>query len=397
MAPLPRRLQTLVLLTVLASAASAQLSDVPDLSTATETTATTATTVTSDSKSATSDSTAGTSTATSATTTGSSTGTATSSTSVSHLSNIPTIAGASMPTIVIPYTAGAPFMQKSSLPEGTVFIAVGACLAFLGACVLLWRGLVAWSVNRSVRRAALASLRSGSEKTGKSTWGGSSGYGPLKDGLYKDAGSNMSLDALNKAGKPIRKSHHFGGNEIKRESTPPSGLFFSPTAQAVTGAHTPGNRASGLLPAGYYASPAAQAAGGAQSTTVGGASLAPYAQRHSMMSPSPPGSPGLTPQSRASTGMNYRASSREHPRAPASRDGYSSARNSYMDGTPRNGGRGASSFYMQPGNSSLMVDVGAAGARGGFSRESTSELGGSRAPSAYLEDLFENHGQAERF
>ncbi|KAH9844503.1 vacuolar membrane protein [Teratosphaeria destructans] len=393
MASLPRRLQMLVLLTVMASAASAQLSDVPDLSTATQTTATTAT---SDSASATSDSTSGTSTGTSATTTGSSSGTATSSASISHLSNIPTIAGASIPTIVIPYTAGAPFMQKSSLPEGTVFIAVGACLAFLGACVLLWRGLVAWSVNRSVRRAALASLRGESEKNGTSTWGGSSGYGPLKDGLYKDAGSNMSLDALNKAGKPIGKSHHFSGNEVKRESTPPSGLFFSPTAQAVTGAHTPGNRASVLLPAGYYASPAAQAAGGAQSTTIGGASLAPYAQRHSMMNHSPPGSPGHTPQSRASTGMNYRASSREHLGSSASRDGYSSARNSYMDGTPRNGGRGVSSFYMQPGNSSLMVDVGAAGARGGFSRESTSDLGGSRAPSAYLEDLFENHGQGPR-
>jgi hypothetical protein len=67
-----------------------------------------------------------------------------------HLTGLPTIAGAGIPTLVIPFTANAPFMQKSSLPEGTFFIAVGAVLAFLGAGVLLWRLLVAWSINRSV-------------------------------------------------------------------------------------------------------------------------------------------------------------------------------------------------------------------------------------------------------
>jgi hypothetical protein len=292
-----------------------------------------------------------------------------------------------IPTLYIPYTADAPFMQKSNLPEGTVFIAVGAVLGFLGACVLMWRGMVAWSINRSVKRAALASIRGSEKNGGSSAWGGSTGYAPAKGALYKDVGSSLSLDALTSAGKPLK---HDG----KRDSTPPAGLFFSPTSQATPGHANNPNRNSSYLPAGYYASPNAQAAGGASSTTVGGG-LAPY-NRHSTLGPSPPTSPVIPPQSRGST--QYRASSRDGLRAPASRDGYNSVRNSFMDGTPRGGARNSTyggsqhGFYMQPGDSSLMVDVGAHAS----GRSSGDNLPGSRAPSAYLDELFDNHGNGPR-
>ncbi|KXL48573.1 MAG: hypothetical protein FE78DRAFT_77055 [Acidomyces sp. 'richmondensis'] len=338
--------------------ALALLAFAPDLSTATQTTS---------SSSATSDS------SSSFVTTG---GASATDSSIFSLSGLPTIAGAGIPTLVIPYTANAPFMQKSNLPEGTVFIAVGAVLAFLGACVLLWRGLVAWSINRSVRKTAMASIR-GSEKNGGSTWGGSSGYHPVNGSHYRDyAGSVLSLDHLAGSGKPMKP--HFRDSDAKRDSTPPAGLFFSPTASA--GLNRDANRSSSFLPAGYYASPAAQPAGGAGSTTIGGNYVAPYA-RHSQVGPSPPGSPGLPPQSRGST--TYRASSRDGLRAPRSRDGYGSARNSYMDGTPRH-----STIYAQPSSSSLMVGTGGA--------VSSENITGSRAPSAYLEDLFENHGNGPR-
>lgn len=365
MARTSRRMKALALLAVTLSAANAQLSDLPDLSTATQTTATTP-------------SSASSTAATSATTTGASfAATTTSSNTVFHLTGLPTIEGAGIPTLEVPYTADAPFMQKSNLPEGTFFIAVGATLAFLGACVLLWRAMVAWSVNRSVKRAAMASIR-GSEKT--STWGGSSF--PPRGSMYKEiSGSNMSLDALTPAGKPVGKSH-FRDHEIKREATPPAGLFFSPTAQAGSGAHN-GNRTSSYLPAGYYASPSAQAAGGAGSTTIGG-SLAPYT-RSSFVQPSPPPSPGLAPTTRNTT-PTFRASSRDGLRAP-SRDGLlgSSRPGSYLD-TGRQGQ--SSGLYAQPSSSSLMVGVGG--------RPSRDSLAGSRAPSAYLEDLFENHGNGPR-
>lgn len=264
------------------------------------------------------------------------------------LSDLPTIAGAGIPTMVVPYTANAPFMQHSTLPRGTVFIVVGAVLAFLGACVLFWRALVAWSINRSVKQAAIASI-AGSEKASKS-WGGSTtGYNPVKGGLYKDAGSSMSLEALNAAGKPLKADRN-------SKQPPPDGLFFSPTAQhRMSDANLSGrplsqvmnNRSSTYLPAGYYATPSAQAAGGA---TVGG-NLAPYA-RNSTYENSPPTTPGYSRHSHLRTG---------------SREGNGGSRNSYLDAPSRQG---------RP--------------------QSNDGLPGSRAPSAYLEDLFDNHGAGPR-
>lgn len=383
-----RRMQTFALLALVAAPmVTAQLTDVPNLTTATETTDE-ATSATSDADSSNTSDATSKPTNTDASTTAESTGGSTSASSfvttdttatstgggAINISNVPTIAGAGIPTMIVPDTADAPFMQHSTLPEGTVFIVVGAVLAFLGACVLFWRGLVAWSINRSVKKAALASIR-GSEKS-STAWGGSnSGYNPVKGGLYKDVGSSMSLDALNSQGKPLKsplKNHDTG------RASPPAGLFFSPTAQAreSTGprplSDVMTNRSSTYLPAGYYASPSAQAAGGAGSTTIGG-NLAPYAQRHSMLNPSPPSSPGLTPNTRGSSAGKH--TSRDGLRAPGSRDGVgSSARNSYLDASgPRQGH--SSGIYSQASNDGL---------------------GGSRAPSAYLEDLFENHGNGPR-
>ncbi|KAK4500452.1 hypothetical protein PRZ48_008641 [Zasmidium cellare] len=412
-----RLVRAFALLALLAATAVHAQNDLPDLSTATQATATT------DDASTTAESTSGATTG--ATSTGDSTSAASTSggsttaesktdatssaesttdssatttatfpdaTSTSSgtntpfsLTGLPTIQGAGIPTMIVPYTANAPFMQKSTMPEGTVFIAVGAVLAFLGACVLLWRGLVAWSINRSVKRAALASLR-GSDK-GSSAWGGGGG-GAHKSAYYREyeTGSSMSLDALTSAGKNIRSSHI--PDEKRSSAAPPAGLFFSPTAQVSNRASSVGgldSRASGYLPAGYYASPsAAEPAGGRNSTTIGG-SLAPYA-RHSAInpSPSPPGSPSL-PNSRSTAnyygGGNYssrdglRSQSRENLRA-SSRDGYGVQRNSNV--------------YMHPSTSSLAVGTGA-GHNG-----SSEYLAGQRAPSAVFSDLLENHGSGPR-
>lgn len=298
----------------------------------------------------------------------------------------PTLAGVGIPSLVIPYTAGAPFMRKSGLPEGTFFIAVGAVLAFLGACVLLWRGMVAWSINRSVKRTALASMQL-NEKQPRSglNWrstSGNSGYNRVstagRGSFYKDAGamSAVSLDNLTATGKQkphlntaVSERHVSGGN------APPANLFFSPTAHATQNRDSM-RRSSGYMPSGYYASPAAaQAAGGMPSTTIGG--LAPghgnsnrYSATSNQSGYSPPSSPGLPPQSRGSTIAPPR--SRDGLRGPPSRDGLGSNRNSaYMHG--------------QPSTSSLMVGS-----------NSVSDLASSRAPSAYLEELFDNHGNGPR-
>ncbi|GAB7359266.1 hypothetical protein MBLNU230_g5923t1 [Neophaeotheca triangularis] len=311
---------------------------------------------------------------------------------VFHISDAPTIAGAGIPTLVIPYTADAPFMQKSTMPEGTVFIVVGAVLAFLGACVLLWRGLIAWSINRSVRKAALASIR-GSEKHA-SVWGGGSYQPAKKNGdFYNDTnGSSMSLDHLTSAGK-TSKSNPFRDPEDHRKSTqPPPNLFFSPTAEArnsvinLQSGPNAGNRSSSHLPAGYYASPGAAPPA---STTLGnphlsGSNLTPY-NRNSHYS--------MTRGDHSPPTSSYRNSSRDRVqstggaglRPPSSRDG--PQRNSYIESARH----GHNSLYAAPSSSSLMVGTGGTG-RPTSSGAHDSDLGGSRAPSAYLEDLFENHG-----
>lgn len=266
--------------------------------------------------------------------------------------------------MIIPYTAAAPFMQHSNLPEGTVFIAVGAVLAFLGVCVLLWRGLVAWSINRSVKRAAMASMRGGLSEKPSTNWGGSgTGYNPAKGSMYKELGNSMSMEALTASGKPLKS--HFKDQDSGRATPPPppANLFFSPTAQARSNApqtfsETQASRNSSYLPAGYYAAPSSHIAGGARNTIIGG-QLPPYA-RTSMVEPSPPASPSLRPSSHYNG-----AASNDYLRASSSRDGL------------------RHSMYAQPSSSSLAVSVGARGSNDG--------LGGTRAPSAYLDDLFENH------
>jgi hypothetical protein len=135
-------------------------------------------------------------------------------------------------------------MQTTNVPEGTVFIAVGAILGLIGLAVLAWRGMVAWSVNRSVRRAALAQT---SDKKRLARRGGGR---KRSHGVYAaTAGNDVSLDKL---GAATRASY----KPSKRGPSTNGGLFFSPTAGGAGSHHSlnnAGNRGSSYLPAGYYA------------------------------------------------------------------------------------------------------------------------------------------------
>jgi hypothetical protein len=293
-----------------------------------------------------------------------------------QLSGLPTLAGVGIPKIQIPDTAGAAFMQKSDLPDGTVFICVGAILAFLAAAVLAWRGLVAWSLHRSVQRAAMAQntadMKAMSAVPGK------------KRGMYNVVGANstMSLDHL--AAAPIGTSKSNKPFAQAPGGTPPgksaSSLFFSPTAGGATGLRDSVNRSSNYLPAGYYPTGNAAPAQGSPVTHVGGNlstnSLAAPGNRFSHRSGlSEPDSPALPP------------SRGGYPRAPPSREGLSMYnRNSVATlGTPRDTRSGVYGHTSNENVSQLSLNV-----PGG------TNVAGGRAPSAYLEDLFENHGSGPR-
>ncbi|MCJ1395495.1 hypothetical protein MMC18_008381 [Xylographa bjoerkii] len=219
-------------------------------------------------------------------------GLSTSTAGYDGITNAPKLSGAySFPAPTVPPTAMAPFMQKSPLPSGTVFICVGAIIGFFAFMVLAWRGLVAWSLHRSVRRAAHGEAQRYGRIHGEPSKSMFKGSGAP---FYSDGhGSNLSLDPLVAGGKSGKKGH-----------TPQGSLFFSPTAG--TGMHTPANRTSNYLPAGYYAAGSSAPANGAGTTHIGGvggrlshlADLGPQRQgytRAQSYGPSPPRSPSLPP------------------------------------------------------------------------------------------------------
>ncbi|OJD17766.1 hypothetical protein AJ78_02175 [Emergomyces pasteurianus Ep9510] len=223
-----------------------------------------------------------------------------------------------IPTPQVPPAAGAPYLQVSNVPEGTIFIAVGAALGLFGLIVFLWRALVAWSINRSVRRAATRPNQTDST---------AALLNKRKSGVYRQPAAGVSMSMEKMGGNGARHS-----GLPPRTHTPTSSLFFSPTAGA--GMHTSGNRGSGYLPAGYYAAGTAAVPG----QPIGLSPLGPqnqgYGRTRSTGGPSPPASPSLAPTSR---------------------------------------GGGHEQSY--PSTSSINLSVAPQG----------------RAPSAYLEDLFENH------
>jgi len=218
---------------------------------------------------------------------------------------LPTLSGGvSIVTPVVPDTSNAPFMQQSSLPEGTVFIVVGAFLGFLAMSVLLWRGLVSLSLRRSVKNAGKHNPTDQKPFFKEPA--------PPKFYNYADRGSSLSIAGIGKGGKRHSKA------PTNPASTSTTNLFFSPTSVAGAGINSqPGHRGSNYLPAGYYAAGAAAAANGQSTTQIGGnnhnsislSNLVPQAQGYSRtrsMGPSPPDSPhfGPAPHTRSSSTLN---------------------------------------------------------------------------------------------
>ncbi|KAK6585776.1 hypothetical protein PZA11_000833 [Diplocarpon coronariae] len=221
------------------------------------------------------------------------TGTATTTTGAG-LTGLPTLSNAIQPvTATIPPTANAPFMKESSLPEGTVFIVVGAILGFMALSVLLWRGLVAWSLHRSVQRAS----QHRNVVDTKAMFRSPAPAAPFYKYSDRDSTVSVSGNAAKGGRRPARPTTANGGADR-------ASLFFSPTAGAAGGGLAqPGNRGSSYLPAGYYASGTAAAANGSSQVHLGQGqpaisltNLRPESQgynRARSMGHSPPDSPFL--------------------------------------------------------------------------------------------------------
>jgi hypothetical protein len=207
------------------------------------------------------------------------------------LTNAPLVITYAPPAV--PPTVDAPFMQRSSLPEGTVFICVGAILGAFGAAILVWRGIVACLLHRSVERAALAQQSANEKATFPAP--------PAPFYKYTDRESSVSLAGA-PAGRGTRRTNR---GPIPSATPSQSNLFFSPTAPSLGGA---GNRDSRFLPSGFYAAgTSSPSQGQIYAGSVTNLNLRPDSRglgaqsRNTMRDPSPPDSPQFGPRRDMST------------------------------------------------------------------------------------------------
>ncbi|KAK3327223.1 hypothetical protein B0T19DRAFT_156725 [Cercophora scortea] len=188
------------------------------------------------------------------------------------------------PAPTIPPTQNAPFMNHSTLPDGTIFIAVGSVLAALGLAVLIWRSIMSWMLHRSVERASMAQHMAIDK---------ANTFPPPPAPFYKDVDRDSS-PSLPSAGQGKRRTNR---GPIPSATPSQTNLFFSPTAAPAGGA--PNQRHSTFLPSGFYASNAPPTAN-TQGSSISMTNLRPVS-RGGISAPSPPDSPNLGPRRNFST------------------------------------------------------------------------------------------------
>lgn len=228
------------------------------------------------------------------------------------------------PAPTVPPTHNAPFMNHSTLPDGTVFIAVGSILAAFGLAVLVWRGIVACLLHRSVERAALAQ-HAANDKTAASF-----PAPPSQFYKYLERESSASLAVGGAAGAVGTRRTHRGPTPSATPSQ--TNLFFSPTAAGSAGGMGgASNRDSArFLPSGFYASASPIAGGHAQGNSISMSNLRPSSRgRAGALGPSPPDSPSLDPRMGGS--RNFSSSSLNLNRPPSAGNSGGRAPSAYLD------------------------------------------------------------------
>lgn len=175
------------------------------------------------------------------------------------LTGLPSLTGSvpipTYPPAAVPDTKGAPFMQSSSAPEGTVFIAVGAILGAFFLAVLIWRAVGSLLLHRSVERASKAQHVENKKAAAAVSTSSSFPAPPAPFYKYTDQESTRSLGRTSEGGRGANRRSTRG--PAPPSNTSQSNLFFSPTA-SNNGAG--GNRGSTYLPSGFYAAGSAATA-----------------------------------------------------------------------------------------------------------------------------------------
>lgn len=177
------------------------------------------------------------------------------------------------------------------MPDGTVFIAVGAILGAFGLAILLWRAIIACMLHRSVEKAAIAQHVANDKAAFPAP--------PAPFYKYSDQDSSQNVAA----GRGVRRSTR---GPIPSATPSQSNLFFSPTAAGGGGGNRESMyrdntnrdssyRDSRFLPAGFYAAGQAspQNMDGPDSSSISLDNLRPSSRGNTHRLS---GSPGFGPQ-----------------------------------------------------------------------------------------------------
>lgn len=187
-------------------------------------------------------------------------------------SKMPTLSttGVPVPTVTVPSNEFNPFLRQSTIPEGTVFIAVGSVLGAIALVVIAWNVALAIIHRRNTRHFHDI----GSDPTPLMTDIKDYNHGYNAGNSGAGAGGNNNPEHVGGVGM-------FGAHNkdtSRSRSMINSGLFFSPTAQVLNSAQGQNNlnsanpsltssmasttagvgviggpaRASTYMPAGYY-------------------------------------------------------------------------------------------------------------------------------------------------
>ncbi|GKT58595.1 CSI2 protein [Colletotrichum tofieldiae] len=224
------------------------------------------------------------------------------------LTNAPLVTTYPPPTV--PPTNNAPYMHRSSAPQGTVFIAVGAILGAFGLGILIWRGIVACLLHRSVARAANAQHLANDKASFPAP--------PAQFYKYTDRESTPSL--VPNAGRGVRRTQR---GPIPSATPSQSNLFFSPTAAGGGSNNNSTNaRDSRFLPSGFYAaatsSPSPAHGHSISLTNLRPESRGQYGSRNTLRESTPPESPSFGARRDFSTSsVNLSAAPGNGQRAPS--------------------------------------------------------------------------------
>ncbi|EFQ29828.1 hypothetical protein CGRA01v4_03642 [Colletotrichum graminicola] len=227
------------------------------------------------------------------------------------LTNAPIVATYPPPTV--PPTNNAPYMHQSTAPQGTVFIAVGAILGAFGFGILIWRGIVACLLHRSVARAAYAQHDANDKASFPAP--------PAQFYKYTDRESTPSLPPA--GGRGVRRTQR---GPIPSATPSQSNLFFSPTAAGGGSSSNINNqtnaRDSRFLPSGFYAaataSPSPAHGHSISLTNLRPESRGQYGSRNTLRESTPPDSPSFGVRRDFSTSsVNLSAAPGNGQRAPS--------------------------------------------------------------------------------